>query len=83
MRQHKGEHTELHSGFRKWATAQLRMMFFVGHGSIALTISYTFYLLSKNPDASGKMRDEHDEVLGDTTRTPHRLRTVSAPSHTF
>jgi cytochrome P450 len=73
--QRNGETAELDPGLRKWAIAQLRMMFFVAHESTAPTICYAFYLLSKNPKALQKLRDEHNEVLGDVSQTPHLLRT--------
>lgn len=61
--------------FRKWAIPQLRLMFFVGHDSTAATISYTFYLLSKNPWILEKVRQEHDEAFStDVSEAPRLLR---------
>jgi cytochrome P450 len=69
------QHTTLNPDFEKWAITQLRLFFFVGHDSTSPTICYCFYLLSKNPDALGKLRDEHDTVFGkDLSRLPDLLR---------
>jgi cytochrome P450 len=66
----------LDTAFKRWAIPQLRIMFFVGHDSSTATLSYTFYLLSKNPSALKKMRAEHDDVFGtDVAAAPHLLRT--------
>jgi cytochrome P450 len=68
----------LDPAFKKWAIPQLRIMFFVGHDSSTATLSYTFYLLSKNTSALEKMRAEHDEVFGtDVTTASHLMRTQS------
>jgi cytochrome P450 len=60
--------------FKRWAIPQLRLMFFVGHDSTSATICYTFYLMSQNPSALQKLRDEHDEVFGGTSEAPRLLR---------
>ncbi|KAF2022236.1 cytochrome protein [Aaosphaeria arxii CBS 175.79] len=77
MSKHKDKVPEvLDTAFKNWAIPQLRIMFFVGHDSGTATLSYTFYLLSKNPLALEKMRAEHDEVFGsDVTAVSYLLRT--------
>ncbi|PVI05779.1 cytochrome protein [Periconia macrospinosa] len=65
----------LDAAFKKWAIPQLRVMFFVGHDSGTATLSYTFYLLSKNPSALAKMRAEHVDVFGDNpSRAAEEMR---------
>ena len=39
-------------------------MFFAGHETTALTLSWTLYLLAKNPDAEAKLVEELNRVLG-------------------
>ncbi|ORX96642.1 cytochrome P450 [Clohesyomyces aquaticus] len=50
--------------FKKWAIIQMREFLFVGHDPTAATIVYCLYLLSKDPSAMQKMRDEHDAIFG-------------------
>lgn len=50
--------------FKKWLLVQLRLFFFVGHDSTSPTICYCYYMLSKNPSALKKLREEHDQVFG-------------------
>lgn len=40
-------------------------IFLAGHDTTAITLSFTFYLLSQNPDVEKKMTDELDSVIGD------------------
>jgi cytochrome P450 len=37
--------------------------FLAGHETTALTLTWTFYLLSRNPEAAAKLREELDRVL--------------------
>ena len=56
--------------FKRWAQTQIRLFLFAGHDSTSSTICYSFYLLSKHPDAMEKLRAEHDHVFGkDITKT--------------
>jgi cytochrome P450 len=41
--------------------------FIAGHETVSSCLSWTWYLLSKNPDSWRRMRDEVDEVLGGRT----------------
>jgi cytochrome P450 len=43
-------------------------LFLAGHETTALTLSWTWYLLARNPEAAGKLAAEVDAVLG--TRRP-------------
>ncbi|KAG0652541.1 Cytochrome P450 59 [Hyphodiscus hymeniophilus] len=62
----------LDQSFKKWAQVQIRLMIFAGHDSTASTICYSYYLLSKHPNALAQIRAEHNEVFGT------HLKTVSA-----
>ncbi|KAK7183007.1 hypothetical protein DPSP01_006044 [Paraphaeosphaeria sporulosa] len=65
----------LDTDFIKWACAQIRLFLFVGHDSTASTIVYSLYLLSKNPSALARLRDEHTKVFGpDVSTAPSALR---------
>ncbi len=53
-------------------------IFMTGHETTAVTLAWTFYLLSKNPDVEAKLHSELDEILGgrvptmsDLGRLPH------------
>lgn len=58
---------------RKMSDAELRdaltTLFLAGHETTALTLSYTFYLLAKNPEAEASLHAELDRVLGDRMPT--------------
>jgi cytochrome P450 len=47
---------------------EVMTFFFAGHETTALALSWTFYLLSRNPDAERKLHEELDRVVG--RRTP-------------
>lgn len=52
-------------------------LFLAGHETTANALTWTFHLLSQNPDAEAKLHRELDEVLGDGPLTPEsygRLR---------
>jgi cytochrome P450 len=62
-------------------------LFIAGHETTANALSWTFYLLAKNPDAEGRLRAELDESLGangsrraptvaDLPRIPYARRVV-------
>lgn len=54
----------LDTSFKTWACAQIRLFLFVGHDSTAAIIVYALYLLSKNPEALARIREEHSKVFG-------------------
>ncbi len=45
-------------------------LFLAGHETTANALTWTFYLLSQNPEAERKFHAELDEILGDRTVTP-------------
>ncbi len=45
-------------------------LFLAGHETTANALTWTFYLLSQNPEAEKKFHHELDEVLGDKSLTP-------------
>jgi cytochrome P450 len=49
-------------------------MLLAGHDTTALTLTYTWYLLSQNPEVEAKLHAELDEVLGGRTPTTDDLR---------
>ena len=58
---------------------QLMTLFLAGHETTALTLSYTFYLLAKNPEAQAMLEGELDRVLAGRLPT---LGDVPALSYT-
>jgi cytochrome P450 len=48
---------------------QVITIFLAGYETVANALTWTWYLLSQNPDAVQKMRDELDRALGDRTPT--------------
>ncbi|CAJ2513011.1 Uu.00g011300.m01.CDS01 [Anthostomella pinea] len=42
----------------------IKIFMFAGHDTTATTLAYAYHLLSLNSKQAGKMRAEHDEVLG-------------------
>ncbi|KAE8832834.1 hypothetical protein PTNB73_09764 [Pyrenophora teres f. teres] len=55
--------TELDARFMEDALTQVRTMFSAGSSTTSDTICFAFMLLSINPDAVRKMREEHDRVF--------------------
>ena len=45
-------------------------LFLAGHETTANALTWTFYLLSQNPESERKFHQELDEVLGDKSLTP-------------
>jgi cytochrome P450 len=45
-----------------------------GHDTTALTLTYTWFLLSEHPDAEARLHDELDEVVGDDDPTIEDVR---------
>jgi cytochrome P450 len=52
---------------------ELLTLFMAGHETTALAVSYTFYLLSRNPQVEAKLLEELDAVLGDPSSPEARL----------
>jgi cytochrome P450 len=66
--QGRGEQTE------RELRDEMITMLLAGHDTTALTLTYTWYLLSQNPEAEAKLHAELDEVLGGRTPTTEDLR---------
>ncbi len=49
---------------------ELIALLFAGHETTALSLTYTWFLLSKNPDKRAALAAEVDETLGDETVSP-------------
>lgn len=52
------------STFKRFAMSQIKLFLFSGHDTTSSSICYIFYVLSANPSALSRVRDEHDEILG-------------------
>src|SRR6185503_4686957 len=48
---------------------EVMTLFLAGHETTALTLSWAWYLLAKNPAVEQRFHDELDEVLGGRTPT--------------
>src|SRR6185503_9082009 len=48
---------------------EVMTLFLAGHETTALTLSWAWYLLAKNPEAEKKFHDELDDILGGRTPT--------------
>lgn len=53
-----------------------KQFIFAGHDTTAITLSFAYHYLARNPDAMRRLREEHDEVFGgeDVAGTPRKLR---------
>lgn len=49
---------------------QLLTFLFAGHEATALALTYTVLLLTQHPEVEHRLREEYDDVLGDTDPTP-------------
>lgn len=49
---------------------EVTTIYFAGHETTAATLSWTWYLLSKNPDTERRVHDEVARVVGDGIPTP-------------
>jgi cytochrome P450 len=49
---------------------------FAGHDSTSSTICYIYHLLSKNPEALCKLREEHDRVFGQEVDSANKILTT-------
>lgn len=55
--------------------ANLKLFLFAGHDTTSSTICWMFKLLQDNPDCLGKLRSEHDSILGkDPSQAAELLR---------
>ncbi|KAL6237509.1 putative sterigmatocystin biosynthesis P450 monooxygenase stcS [Aspergillus navahoensis] len=57
--------------FKRRVAPQLRAFLFAGRDTTSSTLLYTFYLLSRHPDALARVRSEHDQVFGAHHRQTH------------
>jgi cytochrome P450 len=64
---------KLDDRFVETVLSQLKVFLFAGHDTTATSICWAFHLLQKNPEALGKMRDEHDKVFGKDTRITSQI----------
>ncbi|KAI9884809.1 MAG: hypothetical protein M1823_003398 [Watsoniomyces obsoletus] len=56
--------------FQEFAISQIKLFIFAGHDTTASTICYVYHLLSQDPVALQRVRDEYDNVFGrDLSRT--------------
>ena len=56
-------------------------LFLAGHETTANALTWTFYLLSQNPQAEKKFHAELDEVLGDRALTPEDYGKLKCTEH--
>ncbi|CAM8965892.1 unnamed protein product [Rhodiola kirilowii] len=52
----------------------LMTMLIAGHETSAAVLTWTFYLLSQNPDAMAKLQNEVDSILGDRFPTIENMK---------
>lgn len=50
--------------FLSQTVPQFWMFLFAGHDTTAITLAFSFYMLSRYPDKARLLREEHDRVLG-------------------
>jgi cytochrome P450 len=53
---------------------EMATLFFTGHETTGLALTWTLFLLGENPEAEARLRRELDEVLGDRPATLAELR---------
>jgi cytochrome P450 len=58
---------------RKQLRDELVTLFLAGHETTSLALTWTFYLLSKNPEQRERLHQEIDRVLGQRRATPEDL----------
>lgn len=56
-------------------------LFLAGHETTANALTWTFYLLSQNPEAEARFHDELDGVLGDGPPTPEDYSRLAFTEH--
>jgi cytochrome P450 len=57
---------------------ELMTMLLAGHDTTALTLTYTWYLLSEHPDVERRVHDELDRVVGDQNPTAADVRQLES-----
>ena len=60
---------------------ELLTVLLAGTDTTALALTYTWYLLSQNPEAEAKLHDEIESVLGDSPPTGEDLRDLEYTEH--
>ena len=66
----------LDSTFKKFTMSQIKLFLFSGHDTTSSTVCYIFYTLATRPDVLGRVRSEHDELLGlDVSQTASLVAT--------
>jgi cytochrome P450 len=68
------ESIKLDPNFAGIAANQIRMFIFAGNDSTASALVYIYHLLSKNPSALAKLRQEHDEIFSSNANAGNLLR---------
>ncbi|KAL4898965.1 hypothetical protein BDW74DRAFT_184242 [Aspergillus multicolor] len=68
MKEEEGNLTQ----FKQLVAPQLRVFLFAGRDTTSSTLLYTFYLLSRHPEALAKVRSEHERVFGPDHRQIHQ-----------
>lgn len=56
--------SSLNATFKDFAISQLKGLILAGHGTTANSLCFIYYLLSTNPSALQRIRQEHDDILG-------------------
>lgn len=67
LKEHMGErssNSRVPSDFLEQSVPHFWMFIFAGHDTTAITLAFSFYMLSRNPDKAALLRAEHDRVLG-------------------
>lgn len=63
------ETSKLDDYFARYTTYQIRLFLFAGNDTTSTSIVYVYHMLSKYPEVLGKVREEHDRILGTDTST--------------
>jgi cytochrome P450 len=66
--------SQLPSGLRIDVVDQLKAFIFAGHDTTSSTLSYTFYLLHRYPEAHGKLKAELDAFFPPGTSASERIK---------
>ncbi|KAF8861636.1 cytochrome P450 [Acephala macrosclerotiorum] len=60
--------------FFQVAIDQIKTFMFAGHDTSSSTMCFIYHLLNLHPEAMAKVREEHDDVLGNVESTPDKLK---------